>query len=301
MFIKYPKIHRLGKDETDGVLNGRCYVQEKADGSNASIWLGEDGNLCFGSRNNDVTDGSNKSFRNLIAYGREHSGINQFFKDNPNLRLYGEWLVRHSISYSETAYNKFYLFDIMDEDEKFLDIEKVYKYAEQYDILTPQLFGVFDNPTEEQLQEYAGKTNLGVEGEGIVIKNLDFVNRFGNLCYAKIVTQNFKEANAVTFGGNNKHSETYWEMWAVNKFATLARVQKIMHKMESKIGEKLELKHTSMIVGSSYHDMITEEAWEISKKAVSINFRKLKTLAGKKFQQIYKDVLADDISVADID
>lgn len=43
MFIKYPKIHRLGKEETEGILNALCYIQEKIDGANTSIWIGEDG------------------------------------------------------------------------------------------------------------------------------------------------------------------------------------------------------------------------------------------------------------------
>jgi len=31
MFKKYPKIHRLGKEETEGILEGTCYIQEKID------------------------------------------------------------------------------------------------------------------------------------------------------------------------------------------------------------------------------------------------------------------------------
>ena len=28
-FKKYPKVHRLGKDETDGILEGEVHVEEK--------------------------------------------------------------------------------------------------------------------------------------------------------------------------------------------------------------------------------------------------------------------------------
>jgi hypothetical protein len=37
MFIKYPKIYRLGKDETIGILTGTCVLSEKLDGANVSV------------------------------------------------------------------------------------------------------------------------------------------------------------------------------------------------------------------------------------------------------------------------
>ena len=37
-FLTYKKIHRLGVDETDGILIGKVYVQEKVDGANVQIW-----------------------------------------------------------------------------------------------------------------------------------------------------------------------------------------------------------------------------------------------------------------------
>lgn len=47
-FKTYPKIHRLGKEETDGMLDALekddiIVVQEKIDGANTSIWLDKDG------------------------------------------------------------------------------------------------------------------------------------------------------------------------------------------------------------------------------------------------------------------
>ena len=32
-FRSYGKIHRLGKEETEGILQGFCHVQEKVDGA----------------------------------------------------------------------------------------------------------------------------------------------------------------------------------------------------------------------------------------------------------------------------
>ena len=44
-FKKYPKIHRLGKEETEGILDGVCYIEEKLDGANASIWIDKRGEI----------------------------------------------------------------------------------------------------------------------------------------------------------------------------------------------------------------------------------------------------------------
>lgn len=309
MFKRYPKIRRLGLEETDGVLEGKVHVEEKIDGANAQIWLSEDGIAC-GSRNNTLckdvtapTEGTNM-FNGLVEWCANNAELHLLFTDHPEYRLYGEWLVRHTIHYKETAYKQFYLFDITvrssdDEQEEFFSREQVHEIAKEYGLNVPEYHGVFSNPTVEELNKFVGTSVLGVEGEGIVLKNEEFVDKFGNQTYAKIVTQAFKENNGITFGGNNKHSETYWEMWITNKYITLPRVQKIMHKLEPVIGERLDLKHIPRIANSVYHDMLTEEIWEIQKKAQSINFRQLQRLALKKAIQIYKDILLGSVSVAD--
>ena len=65
------------------------------------------------------------------------------------------------------------------------------------------------------------------------------------------------------------------------------------------MNEKLDMKHIPRIIGTVYHDMITEEAWEISQKANKIDFNNLKRICGKKIKQVYVDIINDSISVAD--
>lgn len=299
-FKKYPKIHRLGKDETLGILEGEVHVQEKVDGANASIWI-EDGIVQCGSRSRHL---ENEGFNGFVPYAQSHIGIKDLLTEHSEYRLYGEWLVRHTISYDETAYKQFYLFDIaiiesdIEEAEVFLPIVDIYNIAKKYNIKIPTYHGLFENPTEESLKEFIGVSSIGEKGEGIVLKNDTFLNVFGDNVYAKIVTDNFKENNAIVFGGNNKHSDTYWEVYTVNKYITLARVQKIMHKIQPTEDDPLDLKHTPRIINTVYHDMITEEMWEIQKKVQTINFKKLKQIACKKAVKIYHDILKNEISVA---
>lgn len=300
MFIKYPKIHRLGAEETDGILIGECSIQEKVDGANTSIW-NENGNLHCASRSQEITGG----FNGFVDYAKNHVGINQLLLDSPEFRLYGEWLVRHTIAYRETSYRKFYLFDILvtdgvKENGEWLSQEKVKEIAERYGIDTPKLFAKIENPSLEEIKEFVGVSSLGDKGEGVVIKNFDFVNKFGSIEYAKIVTESFKEDNAVVFGGNNKHSDSYWEMYVCNKYMSLARVQKVMNKIQPTVDEKLGLKHIPRILGTCYHDLITEEVWEIARKVPTINFKVLQRVCYKKARQIYVDILNESISVADL-
>jgi len=299
-FKKYPKVHRLGKEEVEGILLGDVHVQEKIDGANTSIWLKKNGEIACGSRSRELDEG----FNGFVDYAKSHKGINSLLRVHPGWRLYGEWLVRHTISYNETSYRQFYLFDITtvrdeEEVEEFKTTIFVNGIADTYGIKSPEYYGMFHNPTLENLQEYVGKSALGEVGEGIVLKNFEFRDKFGNHNYAKIVTEKFKEDNAITFGGNNKHSETYWEMYIVNKYITLPRVQKIMNKLQPVIDKKLDLEHIPRVANTVYHDMLTEEIWEIAKKVGAIDFKKLSQLCNRKAIQIYKDIILNNLSIAD--
>lgn len=141
-------------------------------------------------------------------------------------------MVRHTIGYNESSYNQFYLFEI-DTPEGVMDIHEMYQIAHDYRITTVHFVGTLTNPAPEDVQEFVGKSMLGDKGEGVVIKNLLFRNSFGDPCHAKIVTESFKEDNGILFGGNNKHSESYEEMYIVNKYITLERIKKIIQKLES--------------------------------------------------------------------
>lgn len=304
MFKKYPKIHRLGKEETEGILEGVVHIEEKIDGANVSIWM-DDGEIMCASRSQRITEG----FNGFVDWVKKHPTLPTLFERYPNFRLYGEWLVRHTIAYKETSYKQFYLFDVTsrmpetDADpearEEFWAKMAVHELAKDYDLRTPEYHGEFRNPSTEAIMEFVGKSTLGDKGEGVVLKNPLFRDKFGNHNYAKIVTESFKEDNGVTFGGNNKHSDSYSEMYVVNKYMTLARIEKIMNKIQPLIDKKLDLEHIPRISNTAYHDMLTEEIWEIAGKVQALDFNILKRVAMKKAVQIYKDVITGDISVAD--
>lgn len=277
-FRKYDKIHRLGKEETIGILEGVCHIQEKLDGANASIWLDGDGQIQCGSRNRHLID---DNFNGFVDYVKAHEGIKGYLTVHPNAILYGEWLVRHSVKYPEGAYKKFYLFDIC-LDGKLMHPNVVRASAYTYGILAvPTIGTIFNNPTVEELKALVGKSALAESGEGIVIKNMDFVNKFGDVCYAKMVCENFQESSKAAIVDNDKES------YVVSKYMTVGRVVKIMNKLQPEINERLDMQHIPRICNSAYHDMVTEEIWEITKKVDIINFKVLAKLAFLKAKELY--------------
>lgn len=276
-FRKYHKIHRLGKEETIGILEGVCHIQEKLDGANASIWLDSNGHIQCGSRNRHLVD---DNFNGFVAYAKSHGGIKDLLTTHPATVLYGEWLVKHSVKYPEGAYKKFYLFDIEFEDS-FVNPELMYALANDHEILTVPYIGKFTDPTGEQLMQFVGRSEIAERGEGIVIKNMSFRNKFGDMCYAKMVCENFQESSKATIIDNDKES------YIVSKYMTVGRVVKIMNKLQPEINERLDMHHIPRICNSAYHDMITEEIWEITKKVDVINFKILAKLAFLKAKELY--------------
>lgn len=296
-YKQYPKIHRLGKEETDGILDHEIIVQEKIDGANISIFQHE-GRLRCGNRTRILEE--DESFQGFHEAVNSNSNLSIYFSRHPNHILYGEWLVKHTLTYPEEAYRKIYLFDIYDKEKNtWLSQNEVEVEASFLGLEYPHVFAS-GRLSKEQIDEYVGKSAISPIGEGVVIKPNGFINKFGDSCYAKIVTSKFKESNALVFGGNNKSSETYWEMYIVNKFCTLGRVQKIMQKLQSQNETRLDMEHTSQIAGACYHDLITEEIWEISQRVLKVNFKALQRLCYKKFIQIYHDILNNSLSIADL-
>ena len=299
-FKAYPKIHRLGKEEVEDILIGKVLVQEKIDGANVSMWWDEEtGMVRCGSRTRELP--LDESFNGFQECVRANEKISTALATQPKLRLYGEWLVKHTITYPDTAYRKIYLFDVYDEEGGYYwSQDQVAELAAMLDIEYPKLFT--PDPVflkTEEIKEFVGKSFIAANGEGVVVKNDGFKNKFGDLVYAKLVHEKFKETNAIVFGGNNKHSEAYNEMYIVNKYCTLGRVQKNMQKLQNITEKRLDMEHTSQVAGTCYHDMVTEDIWEIVKKIKVIDFTRLQRLSMKKFIQIYHDVLNNSISIAD--
>lgn len=291
----YPKIHNLHKEEVEGILLNDVVVQVKIDGANSSVYL-KDGIVRCGTRTRELP--LKESFRGLQEYVASKPKIKEFLEANPEVILYGEWLVKHSISYTQDHYNKWYLFDVL-EGGNYWPQNRVEALAEELEVEYPIIYGT-GKFTLEELDEFISREWLGTKNEGVVIKPLDFVNKFGDRPYAKRVSQAFKERNAIVFGGNDKHSEFYWEQYVVNKYCTIATLEKNLNKLAPELDERINKKHTPRVIGMCVHDTWTENAWEIFRKVPRLDFKKTQNLMNRKYVQLFHDKLEGSISVADM-
>lgn len=289
-FIKYQHLERLGTDEVQNIELGECFVFPKIDGSNACVWL-RDGEIKAGSRNRELSlEQDNGGF---LAWVLTQENIKQYLLENPTHRLYGEWLIPHSLkTYRSNAWRNFYVFDVAI-DKKQEDIlhngDSVVEYLNYgfYKLLLdkhninyiPPICTITNGSYEQFINQLAKNVFLIEDGqgagEGIVVKRYDYKNKFNRQTFAKIVTSEFKEKHAKEMGGSEIQGRKLIEEEIAQKYTTLALVEKEHAKI------CLEVEWTSKVIprllNTIYHAIITEESWNFVKefRNPTIDFKRL--------------------------
>lgn len=296
-YKKYQHVERLGTSATRNIENGKCYIFPKLDGTNASAWANDFG-IGGGSRRrelNETKDGDNAGFYKWL---QQQNNIKQFLQLNPQYRLFGEWLVPHTIKdYLELAWRKFYVFDVMDENGNYLPYEQYSELLDAHGIEYIKPLAIIEFPNAQQLDTIMNTNTYlmreGFIGEGIVIKRYDFVNNFGHIVWAKMVRAEFKAEHGKHFGVTKEKPIT--EQAIVDKYITRALAEKEMAKIKvANDSEEWNMKWTTRLLGTIFHCLITEEAWNFIKehKNPVIDFNRLMFLSSAKvksyFPQYYK-------------
>lgn len=269
-FRKYQHVERFGSEETEGINNGLCYVFPKIDGTNAQLWFND--KLCAGSRKRELSEDLDNA--GFYVWAQKQENILSFFQSYPHLRLYGEWLVPHSLrTYRDDAWDKFYVFDIMD-DDVYLPYEEYKLILEKFDIEYIPLLTKIENPTYEELVALLDKNTYLVKegvGEGIVIKNYAYRNKFGHVRWAKIIKGDF---------ANN--SSEILEKEIVDRYVTESLVKKEKAKIENECGWNDKM--MPRLLNTVYHCLIQEEGWNFIKKYKNptIDFGKLNYYSNEK-------------------
>ena len=281
MFKKYMHIERLSSPETAGLLDGECYIFPKLDGSSGVVWF-EDGEVQCGSRNRHLTNDQSDN-NGFAEYIHSQQKFRDFFKEFPNMRLYGEWLIPHSLrTYRDDAWRKFYVFDVFIESEDiygWLPFEKYQSLLEEFDIDSIPPLAIISHPTEDDLNKildlntYLIKEDSGV-GEGIVIKRYDFLNQYRRTCWAKIVKENFKSKPKPVVAGLAPDIEV--ESRIANNFVTQSLIDKEVAKIENECGG-WDSKHIQRLFNTIFYCIVKEDMWDIVKKYKypQISFKKL--------------------------
>ena len=114
-------------------------------------------------------------------------------KEYPTWRLYGEFLVPHSLkTYEDDAWRKFYIFDVFDDTtETFIPYEEYQPVLEQYELDYIPVIATLKNATPEKLLDFLEKNVFLIRdgcgyGEGLVVKRYDYVNKYGRTTWAKV-------------------------------------------------------------------------------------------------------------------
>ncbi len=295
-FIKYQHLERFGTTEVLNIELGTVHIFPKIDGTNASLW--HDGiELRAGSRNRELS--LEKDNGGFMKWAMEQMEFQDFFYEFPNCRLHGEWLIPHSLkTYRKDAWRKFYVFDVstvVEDELVYLPFDEYKEMLSKYNIEYIPPIAKVDNCTYEKLIEYLNGNNYLIEdgkgaGEGIVIKNYAFRNKYGRNTFAKIVTSEFREKHTKEMGASYLTMKEPVEVEIVKEFVTQALVDKVYAKIENETG--FTSRQIPQLLNTVYYDLVREDCWTFVKKHKNptINFSTLQHLTYAKIKELRKDL-----------
>lgn len=282
-------IERFGNDEVQGIELGKCFIFPKLDGTNGSVWL-HDEEVHAGSRNRHLSiDNDNAGFLSAM---RSDENIRKFLENNSHLRLYGEWLVPHSLkTYRPDAWKQFYIFDVYEED-RAIPFPEYEELLSSYNLNIIHPITIIKNAQYEDLLSQLDKNTFLIGdgkgiGEGIVIKNYEFQNRFGRTVWAKIITNSFKEEHTKTMGPSILDGQKMIEELCVNEFITKHLVDKVYAKIVNEC-EGWNSRFIPRLLNTVFYDLVNEESWNIVKKYKNptINFKTLYSITVNKIKEL---------------
>jgi len=309
-FKEYQHVVKIDDPEVEGLLVGKCYIFPKIDGTNSSLWR-ENCYIRGGSRRRKLSlDNDNQGFINYIANDVPYA-FGNFFDQHTDVRLYGEWLVPHTLkTYRDDAWRKFYVFDVTistPDGELYVPYDEYKVWLDEFDIDYIPPIRIITNPTHEdlmrcvQLNTFLIKEDSGV-GEGIVIKNYNFVNRYGRITWGKIVTNEFKDKHYKDMGAPER-DVTLLEKELVDKFLDQPIVDKVYANIliENKqyddekgyyIDPPFNSRWIPQLLNTVYYEFVREEIWSMVKyiekeRYRAIDFKSLKQHSFNKVREYY--------------
>lgn len=296
---KYMDIIRYGKTNTQGVIKDgdTISITEKVDGANASFTRDYDnpvGVSCYSRRLALNEENTLQGY-----YGWVQDNIVPIKDDlNSTFRYIGEWTTPHKIQYKEEYTKTFLLFSIWDEDtDQYLSDEIVQQEAERLGLKTVEYFYYGKFISYEHMASFIGKSNITKEpntGEGIVVKNVYYFDKYGKQVFVKLVSERFAEMQKQKLPKNPNINQK--EVALIKSVLTKPRVDKLMHKLVDEeiinredfvienMGKLLKLLGTRVL-----EDMLKEE----SDILVNIEEKQLNKQIGKLLPLVLKEVLKD--------
>lgn len=320
-YKKYQHIEKLGREEVEGLLNGTVYCFPKIDGTNSCLFLDDEGKLCAGSRNRQLT--LEKDNAGFYAYALQHPEYKAYLEAHPTHILYGEWLVKHTIkTYKEDAWRKFYVFDVFEvnpwEDSPFVEIDEedgitltpaalnpsryipYDEYGselEKYGIEYIPVMAILKTPTVYEIAKLAKENHYLMPndthiGEGIVCKNYKYANKYGRVTWGKLVAEEFFEKKQKLKSDKPEVKSDFEEKIAL-EYITDAVVKKEYAKVKREFPEVKKNELIGRVLNAVYDSFITEDLVTVvhKSKTCTINFRYMKKQSDNRVKEVLKDEL----------
>jgi len=307
-FKQYQHIERFGNDEVQNIELGKTYIFPKLDGTNSSVWVDkiETGyKVSAGSRMRELSlEKDNAGFLSWLSGESDAAeNFNIFSLSYPQLRVFGEWLVPHTFKgYREDAWRKFYVFDVLnDETDQYMSYEAYKPLLDEFGIDYIPPLAIITNGSYDNFQRVLSENRYlcpdnGEPGEGIVLKNYDFYNRFGRQVWAKIIRQEFKDQFHKVMGPPEIGGKMNEEL-ILDRCLSVALIDKTIAKILWSEDQKSEQvagtsgwssKYIPRLLETVFYDIIKEELWDSWKdiKFGSINGKTLKALTINRIKQL---------------
>lgn len=296
MYKSYIHVEALNK--YPDYLNGEVYITPKLDGTNACVYW-ENGEIKTGSRKRAINiDSDNAGFALwvLTSKNEEAIALRDFFTDPEyqNWIIYGEFGVGSAATikrYIPGTASQLWIFDIYDLQEQRFVSRKVWE-----PILVDcglgawivPIMATLTNPTTDQVVEYLDQNHFCLAeddpepGEGIVIRNEDYRDKFGKYIITKIVRAEFRAGKSVNKSIPKKLPENL-EATIVDEYI----IESDILKTQAKIALDCETtefdiksgKQIGMLLNYVYQDLLVEEIpYIVTKryKGCTINFGTLR-------------------------
>lgn len=296
---KYTDVTRFGKNGTlKAIKDGNnISITEKIDGANSSFIYDETspiGIACY-SRNT------------VLSKGNTLSGFYVWVEDNiapikeilvKKYRYYGEWLVQHKVKYKEEMYKNFYLFSIWDEDkEEYVSEDIVRSEADRLRLKTVPLIYEGKFISLDHIMSFVGKSEMTLEpnkGEGVVVKNTNYKDRYGKQLFVKFISQEFSEVAKQKV--HNVNTELINSLQKVDMVVTKNRIEKMLLKLVDEnviksdytledMGSVLKVMNTSI-----FDDIMKEEADELE----DIDEKNIRKRIGKIISPILRKIIIEN-------
>lgn len=210
---------------------------------------------------------------------------------------FGEWSCPHKIKYKEENINKFFLFSIWDDIRKeYLSDDIVIFEAKRLGLNTVPYLYYGKYISFEHIMSFVGKSDLTLDkddGEGVVVKNVSYKDKYGRQIFVKLVSDKFSEVQKQKKPSNPNINTK--EIEAVKSFITKARVEKLIYKLvdEGELKEDYSIEDMGIILrllGSRVYEDIMKEEHDLFKE---FEESLIKRIVGKNIPNLVKEILKE--------